>query len=92
MTSGGVESLNSCHIPYSAKNDGGEYWDGALSFCLYCLSEVIINCEEISVASLAADVEPSPNSFQLCLIHVADTKHGVSSVSAKQILAVLSAV
>ena len=92
MTSGGVESLNSCHIPYSAKNDGGEYWDGALSFCLYCLSEVIINCEEISGASLAAEVEPSPNSFQLCLIHVADTKHGVSSVSAKQILAVLSAV
>ena len=84
----GLTTLD-CHVPFKLESDGGEYWEAALSYCLHCLSRMIgeMTCkEEISFDSLAAEVESSPHAFQKCLKQIADTKLGVSSISAKQII------
>ena len=72
-----------CHVPFKLDSDGGEYWEAALSYCLYYLSGTI---EDISFDSLVVEVESSPHAFQHCLKHIANTKLGVSSISAKQII------
>jgi len=84
----GVTTLD-CHVPFKLESEGGEYWEAALSYCLHCLSGMIgemSHKEGISFDSLVAEVESSPHAFQQCLKHIADTKLGVSSISAKQII------
>jgi len=88
LMTAGVTTLD-CHVPFKLESKGGEYWEATLSYCLYCLSGMIIemsNKEEISFDSLVAEVESSPHAFQQCLKHIADTKLGASSISAKQII------
>lgn len=87
MTAGATNLV--CHVPFKLESDGGEYWEAALSYCLHCLSAIMIDMshkEEIGFDLLVADVESSQHDFQHCLKHIADTKLGVSSISAKQIL------
>ena len=86
----GVLTINCC-VPYTLGNDAGEQWEAALSYCLCCLSEIVVEISrnddmKFSLGTLAAKVEPSTNSFQLCLNNITKTKLGVSSLSAKQIL------
>jgi len=82
LMTAGVTTLD-CHVPFKLESEGGEYWEAALSYCLHCLSGMI---GEISFDSLVVEVESSPHAFQHCLKHIATTKLGVSSISAKQII------
>lgn len=88
MMTGGLSSLD-CHIPEN--KEGGAHWNAALSHCLSCLScNMIQSSQDLlgnSFASVIADTEALPKSFQFCLVHIGDKKlGGASSISAKQML------
>ena len=78
------------NIPISAEIDGGEYWNAALSHCLFYLSCNMTQSSQehmgMSYELLIPDVEASPLYFQFCLKHIAESKLGAASASAKQIL------
>ncbi|KAL7539417.1 hypothetical protein ACHAXR_009278, partial [Thalassiosira sp. AJA248-18] len=92
MMTSGVPSFDRS-IPITEKEQGGEYWSAALSHCLYSLSDNMIESAQdhlgISFVCLIDNIEAPPKSFQMCLKHIADKLSGVSSISAKQILAKL---
>jgi len=88
MMVAGVTNLD-CHVPFKLESEGGEHWEAALSYCLHCFPTMVIEMshkQEVSFDSLVAEIESSPHAFQQCLKHIADTKLGASSISAKQIL------
>ena len=93
MMTAGVASID-CRIPI-ADSEGGEYWDAAMAFSLIVLSFLMDESSQgrylgMTYAHLIDDVEASPNTFQLCLKHIADRKFGgTAAVSARQILAKL---
>ena len=78
------------NIPISADVDAGEYWNAALSHCLFYLSCNMTQSSQehlgMSYELLIPDVEASPLYFQFCLKHIAESKLGAASASAKQIL------
>merc|ERR1712029_491427 len=85
MMTAGVQSLG-CHIHVPvAEGEGGNYWDAALSLCLLCLSFTMTESSQdklgTSYMSLISDVEPSPKSFHLCSMHIADNKFGAASLT-----------
>jgi len=92
MMAAGLASFD-CHIPIT-ESEGGEYWNSALSHCLFWLSCNMVQLSQdylgTSYDALVADVESSPRSFLFCLEHIADKKFGdTSSIGAKQMLAKL---
>lgn len=78
------------NIPISAEIDTGEYWNAALSHCLFYLSCNMTQSSQehlgMSYELLIPDVEASPLYFQFCLKHIVESKLGAASASAKQIL------
>ncbi len=78
------------NIPISAETDRGEYWNAALSQCLFYLSCNMTQSSQehlgMSYELLIPDVEALPLFFQFCLKHIAESKLGAASASAKQIL------
>jgi len=95
MMTSGVTSF-ACHIPIAVEGEREEYWNAALSHCLYCLSCNIAESSQdhlgISYSSLILDVEAQPNSFQFCLKHIANSKLGTLSISSKEIVAKLDSL
>ena len=87
----GVAS-NNCHIPIP-DSEVGDNWNAAISYSLHWLLFNMVEASQdhlgLSYEALISDVETPPQSFQLCLKHVAERKLGASSLSAKEILAKL---
>ncbi|KAL3799525.1 hypothetical protein ACHAW5_010293, partial [Stephanodiscus triporus] len=93
MMTAGVASFDR-NIPILVEIDGGDYWNAALSHYLFYLSCNMTQSSQehlgMSYELLIPDVEASPLYFRFCLKHIAESKLGAASVSAKQILANLN--
>lgn len=95
MMTSGVKSI-ACHIPIAAEENRGEYWNAALSHCLFYLSGNVAELSQdhlrTSYSSLISDVEAQPNAFRLSLEHIANGKLGALSVSSKEIVVKLDSL
>ena len=73
------------------EQNGGEYWNAALSHCLHHLSCLVTESSQDnlgkSFVSLIDEVQGPSKSFHLCLEHIAGGKLSDASCTSKQVLA-----
>jgi hypothetical protein len=90
MASGAVST-----IVLAVRNEGSDYFDAALEFCLIELSKVTNETSQMqmekSLVSLIEEIEPSSDAFIHCLEQLSSEKlfGGASRVIAMKVLSAL---